>query len=370
MALQFFLARFVERRIWILRLLVVAVWVSAFRPLCAADLSEQDVKQAIDRGRRFLINEQAQDGSWVADPSIEVRAGITSLCILSLLNSGMSPQDPPVRRGLQYLRSISSDHLAPAYETYQVSLIIMALSAAKEKVDAVRIASLAQRLEDGQITEGNVGAWSYGLRNSRNPGGDQSNTQFAILGLREAVEAGASVSRQTWERARDYWERNQNSDGGWGYMLGGAGGLGGNPPSRGSMTVAGVASLSITQQMLQTDAGVAADGTPPCCDDPATDKAIQNGITWLGRSFSVHQNPGAGGHAWMLYYIYGIERAGRLTGQRFFGDHDWYREGTSMLLATQTVVDGSWVGTGTQESHPVCGTSLALLFLSKGLAPV
>ena len=360
--------RTVQPQLWLAFGLFVSFVSFSSGSVHAADLSELDVKQAIERAKKFLLKEQAQDGSWVAEA--DVRTGITSLCVLSLLNSGMSPQDGPVRRGLQYLRSRSADDFGGKYETYQVSLLIMALSAAKEKADGVKIAELAQRLEDGQITAENSGAWSYLLRNGRQMGGDQSNTQFAILGLREAVEAGASVNRQTWERARDYWERNQNNDGGWGYIVGGAGDLANRPPSRGSMTVAGVASLSITQQMLKSDAGVAADGTPPCCDDAVPDLAIQNGINWLSRSFSVHQNPGAGGHQWLLYYIYGIERAGRLTGQRFFGDHDWYREGTSMLMAIQNPVDGSIPGSGSHESQPVCGTSLGLLFLSKGLAPV
>lgn len=349
--------------------LVLALFISSLRGAECADLAENEVKQAIERGKKFLIQEQAQDGSWVAEP--EVQVGISSLCVLSLLNSGMTAQDPTIRRGLQYLRSRSQDDFGGRNETYQVSLMIMALSAAKEKSDAVRIADLAQRLENGQITSNNVGAWSYGLKNVSQNLGDQSNTQFAILGLREAVEAGASVSRRTWERARDYWERNQSPvDGGWGYLVGGADGDVGRPRSSGSMTVAGVASLAIIQQMLLSDADVAADGSPPCCNERPNDMAIQNGLNWLGRSFSVHHNPGGPGHSWLLYYIYGIERAGRLTGQRFFGDYDWYREGTAKLLAIQNPVDGHWVGTGTYESRPVCGTSLALLFLSKGLSPV
>ena len=39
--------------------------------------------------------------------------------------------------------------------------------------------------------------------------------------------------------------------------------------------------------------------------------------------------------AWLLYYLYGMERAGRLSGQRFFGDHDWYREVAEYLVAYQ-----------------------------------
>jgi hypothetical protein len=350
--------------------LATAMWCSIAEPVLAVDLSEVEVKQAIDRGKKYLISQQAQNGSWNIDSPIDVRAGITSLCVLSLLNSGMPAHDRVAQRGLQYLRRLSTDDLAGHYETYQVSLVIMALAAAKDKSDSVKIATLAQLLEDGQVTIGSIGAWSYGLHNERQTGGDQSNTQYAILGLREAVEAGVIVNRQTWERARDYWERNQNNDGGWGYATSEANDPGGKPPSRGSMTVAGVASLAITQQMLQSDEGVAADGTPPCCKDPVSDKKLQFGIDWLAKSFTVSHNPGAGGHAWLLYYIYGVERAGRLTGQRFFGDHDWYREGTAMLLATQNAVDGHWPGTGSYETQPVCGTSFALLFLSKGLAPV
>ncbi len=356
------------RQICVAFTLLASVSLSpSFGLIDAADLSEQEVKQAIDRGKKFLVQEQGHDGSWTVDSSSDDRIGITGLCVLSLLNCGMSAQDPPVRRGLQFLRSRSADDLAGHHETYQTSVVIMALVAAKDKADFAKISALAQRLEEGQIDQGNVGAWPYQLqRGGILAGGDQSNSQFAILGLREAVEAGYRADRLTWERARDYWELNQNHDGGWGYSPAGTG----NAPSRGSMTVAGVASLAITQQMLQSDSGVAPDGTPPCCNETVPDKALQNGISWLARSFSSTHNPGAGGHGWMLYYIYGVERAGRLSGQRFFGDHDWYREGTAMLLSTQNAVDGHWEGTASHEKSPVCGTSFALLFLSKGLAPV
>ena len=350
-----------QKKYTIFVILVASILSSVCKPVLAADLSEQEVKFAIERGKKYLIDKQKGDGSWTIDSAIEVRVGITSLCVLALINSGLTSQDPPVIKGLQYLRKISPEDLAGTFETYQNSLLIMALVAGKEKTDFAKISAFAQRLEEGQVTHANVGAWTYGLKNPS--GGDQSNTQFAILGLREAVEAGYQVNRQTWERAREYWESHQNHDGGWGYGF--------PSPSKGSMTVAGVASLSITQQMLKTDAGVAADGTPPCCADSPSDKPLQNGLSWLSRNFTVHQNPGIGGHSWMLYYIYGIERAGRLSGQRFFGDHDWYREGTAMLIASAKVVfDGHWEGTGSHENHGVCGTSLALLFLSKGLAPV
>jgi hypothetical protein len=68
------------------------------------------------------------------------------------------------------------------------------------------------------------------------------------------------------------------------------------------------------------------------------------------------------------YALYGIERAGRLSGQRFLGNVDWYRVGCEFLVDAQQG-NGSWVGGG-HEAHPVIATSFALLFLSKGRTPV
>jgi hypothetical protein len=291
---------------------------------------------------------------------------VTSLAVMALINCGMSPQDPPVKRGLAYLRRSEEDLNIGSHQTYQISLQIMALAAAKEKeIDALRIRDLAAKLEAGQIKRDNhSGGWDYNFSSSGFRS-DTSNSQFAVLGLREAVEAGATVSPETWKRARDYWTRAQNPDGGWGYEPQGRGSGG----SYGSLTVAGVSSLVICEQMLRSDAGVAADGTPPCCQGTEPNEPLDRGLRWLGQSFAVGHNPG-GPNGWLLYYIYGIERAGRLSGVRFFGDHDWYREGAAYLMALQNGVSGHWVGGGDVEGHPTVGTSMALLFLSKGLAPV
>lgn len=345
----------------LVRALLLATVLGCHGRLLAADLSATAVTEAIDHGRKFLISQQAADGHWDVNND-DYRLGITSMAVMALINCGMSPQDPPVKRGLNYLRKTYDD--IGHNETYQIALQIMALSAAREPgIDARRIAQLSQRLEEGQVKSGeDSGGWGYGLGAGRGRP-DPSNSQFAVLGLREAVEAGAVVSPETWTRAREYWVRAQNGDGGWSYQnIGGAGG------SWGSMTVAGVASLVICDQMLRTDAGVSPDGTPPCCQGTEPNPNLARGISWLSRNFATGQNPGNGG--WLLYYIYGVERAGRLSGVRFFGDHDWYREGAAYLLAIQTNVSGSWVGVGSAESHPVGGTCMALLFLSKGLSPV
>ena len=240
--------------------------------------------------------------------------------------------------------AVPLDDLTGSIETYQTSLMIMALVAAKDKADFAKISALAQRLEDGQITNGNVGAWAYGLRNG-GPlgGGDQSNTQFAVLGLRDAADAGYVANRLTWERIRRL--------------------LGDEPEPRWGL---GVSRDKCSQQRQhdrrgsfvtgnhlnkcqQSDAGVAADGTPPCCKAPEPDKALQNGIGWMARNFSVTHNPGAGGHSSHLYYVYGIERADGhdCPARDSLPTGDWYREGTAYLIGNnQNGVDGHWKGSG------------------------
>jgi hypothetical protein len=59
-----------------------------------------------------------------------------------------------------------------------------------------------------------------------------------------------------------------------------------------------------------------------------------------------------------------------MSGQRFIGGHDWYREGCEYLVEKQDKLTNGWVGAGFIENNPLVATPLALLFLSKGRRPV
>ncbi|MGC3967971.1 MAG: hypothetical protein QM775_11560 [Pirellulales bacterium] len=100
--------------------------------------------------------------------------------------------------------------------------------------------------------------------------------------------------------------------------------------------------------------------------EPVLDKAF----AWLERNFSVVRNPGT--KFFHTYYLYSVERIGRITGRRFVGAHDWYREGTTFLLATQEL-SGAWPSDLDDQEHeadPCIATSFALMFLAKGRRPV
>ena len=110
-------------------------------------------------------------------------------------------------------------------------------------------------------------------------------------------------------------------------------------------------------------------------DDPGV-AAIEKGLVWLGNNFSVRQNSGPGSlGTWHMYYLYAVERVGRLTSHRFitsrdFKRYDWYRMGAEQLIGMQDHLQGYWKGDRRAEAMPQISTSFALLFLSKGRRPV
>lgn len=334
--------------------LAVAIVATSGGVSSAADVSTEQVQKTIQRAVAYLRQQQGNEGTWLDWPPHV--GGTTALATLALLSAGVEPDDPAIQKGLKYLR-----RLKPA-STYVVSLQTMVLCKAEPTRDLMLIQDNVRWLEKTQISEGTrKGSWSY-------PGsaGDNSNAQFAILGLYEAEQAGAKVKRETWARAKVYWEKCQNPDGSWGYFEG--------QPGTGSMTCAGITSLVITSDRVQLpDAQVEGERIKCCQRAETTHDRIQRALQWLGseRNFSVHRNPGMPRQMWVLYYLYGLERVGRLTAQRFIGKHDWYREGTQALLKLRGEIRGDgWAGVGHGEQNPHIGTSFVLLFLSKGRWPV
>ena len=330
----------------------VMVFCSAASPQRAqAEITAEEVNEAIQRGVDYLKREQRQDGSW-EDP-VGYPGGITSLCTLALLNCGEPARGEAVQNAVNYLRK------AKLQMTYSTALQTMVFCAAEPATNMALIKRNALWLEQNQKRMGPMaGSWGYPQAE-----GDNSNSQFALLALHEAERVGVEVNDRTWELARAYWTQNQNHNGSWGYKpnLGGTG----------SMTCAGIAALVITSDRLSRGDAEADGDHVSCCGEQQDHIQLEQALAWMGRNFSVHVNPGTHGQqGWLLYYLYGVERAGRLTNQRFLGGHDWYREGAELLVSLQDQLSGYWKGSGHAEDDPHLATSLALLFLSKGRRPV
>lgn len=318
-------------------------------PAVPQEVTAAKVDKAIDGGIRFLLSAQLPDGGW---PEFgDYSHGVSSLVTLALLNSGMEPDAPATARALRHLAGQELN------KVYTVSLQTMAFCAANPNKYAAQIERNARWLAEAQLDHG---GWSYDMSRG---GGDPSNSQFALLALHEAQAAGAVLPAATWElvfgRARLYWEALQNDDGSFSYSP--------SLPGRGSMTCAGVASLVIVGSQLE-ELEASAGGRISCCGfEHSSQDRIRRGMEWMGKHFTVEGNPGMGA-SYHLYYIYALERAGRMTGQRFIGQHDWYREGSDHIIRVlQDNIKGSILPTSrSYQGNEYSETAFGLLFLSKG----
>lgn len=186
------------------------------------------------------------------------------------------------------------------------------------------------------------------------PEGDNSNMQYALLGLRAAAESGCLIPEETWARARAHVAKAQQADGGLGYDTS-------RTQSTHTMTTAGAAMLAICDFYLKKDLKA----------DPELGKML----SWLEKNFSVEEStcifPGDSAH---YYYLYGLERAAVLADADRLGAHDWYAEGAAWLVAKQGK-DGAWQDPtaavwGKAVLTPEIDTALAILFLRRSTVPL
>jgi hypothetical protein len=226
--------------------------------------------------------------------------------------------------------------------------------------DVLWVNELARWLVVAQTKDG---GFSYGSPARGAATYDFSNGQFALLGLKAAVRCGVRVPKDVWFRAADLLLDTQEKRGpavgrfaptgvddpeyaagglretgkdaarGWGYRSGN--------PATGSMTAGGVSSLVICRSELLGSPGWGAEA------DRRMTRGIRDGLAWLGGHFTVAGNPGIPGamafhEIWHYYFLYGLERAGVLSGVSHMERHDWYPEGARFLLESQRD-DGSWI---------------------------
>lgn len=349
-------------------LLTVIFLAFASHESAFAEVTAEQVREAIRRGAQYLKGQQNVKGGWLERAGQP--GGVSALCTLALLEAGEPVDSPAMQKALTYLRSLGEPKA-----TYTTALQTMVFCLAAPEQDRLLIARNAKWLADHQVASGErAGTWTYFDQVSALTRGDNSNTQFALLGLHEAEQIGIEIDPAVWQRGLAYWESCQNNDGGWSYFK-----AVGNEPtlgSTGSMTCAGIGALVICQGSLASGDARVSGQTVLCCGQHEDNDRLERGLDWLGSKFTVANNPGPSGgqldisRAGLLYYLYGIERIGRLTGRRYFGGHDWYREGAEMLIENQDKLSGYWKGLGHGEETPTIATSLALLFLSKGRRPV
>jgi VWFA-related protein len=323
-------------------------------------LTQQEIDRAIVHGVAFLKEEQGARGEWTYDLGGDHTLGITALAGLALMENGVEPSDRSIGKAAEVVTTLAKR----SEQTYDIALAILFLARAQKGQpgpnDAL-IRRLAIRLAGGT----NEGFWTYNVpfnpeteetgrsasqartrrpfRFRRAQGGDNSNTQFALLGIWAAGRHGFD-SNAALEAIDDHFRQTHDSEGRWGYRPGEA--------PRPSMTCAGLMGLAIAsaRPALAERQNARARGAALAADPEFTAalRAVSSDAREIDRGSDI-------------YYIWSLERVCVALGLRDLDGFDWYAAGAAELLGRQQA-DGGWPQA---QWGRLPNTCLALLFLRK-----
>jgi hypothetical protein len=374
-----------------------------------AGIDARRVDEAIRKGVEFLKTSDSPPGPYGVKNSDE-------LILLTYIHGGVPEGDPAFQELLKKVLE------APLETTYNVALQAVALEELHRVKYQARIAQCAQFLVDNQCKNGQ---WSYGkptiaatdldvptggaapevrsggrvldfgtvpakpkvtrkipVRRTREgiDAGDNSNSQYAALGLRACHDAGIVFPKDVATLARKFWTESAIGDAGKGGAVS-TGPITGTPQGwcyKGyhhqlkyckspdtaytSMTAGAVGAVTIYDYMLGLDW--------------KKDRTVQNGLAWLVKNWSWSENVGpceigqSVPKAWLFYGFYAVERVGMLADLPKIGPYDWYREGATVLLDAQKP-NGSWnTSDGSMSKKPTWDTCFAILFLKRATRPL
>ena len=353
-----------------------------------ADVTDDDIQEAIDRAAAWLFTQQRPNGlfsdtgyfAFQQQPTADQKSegGLEAMAMLGLAFAPVSIKDERMLKGFDTLiRMEMNDIYCVAPRVMIVARLLHTLD--RERQELAR-ACLVKDIKAIQESQNDGGAWGYSSARKapETHGWDFSNTQMAVLALSEAEMAGVELDPTALLKVQQLLLERQRKDGGWNYgMRGGFQDrkdpnpddpeivpyVNGPYPngSYGSMTAAAVATLFITRDVLYRGIGCPCRGERSGRRPKKLDEAIDRGLDWLGRNFRADKNP-FGSPGWTLYWLYSCERVGLAAGIKYFGTHDWYREGAEVVLGTQNA-NGSW-------NSNIPNTAYAVCFLAKGRAPV
>jgi hypothetical protein len=376
---------------FILSLLLAQDPKKAEPPPPVAGVDEIKVAQAIEKGVAFLKTAKSPDFH-------NAYRNSDVLILWTFIHAGVPRNDPKFQ---QLFESCMNE---PLDKTYKVALLAMCL----EEIDRVKyqekIAHCAQFLVDNQCQNGQ---WSYGsptefikdvkvpepaksVATSAKPremtkegkpkvvqhvgvkklkegpaDGDNSNTQYAALGLRACFDSGVMIPEGVillavkWLRESQFPDRKKDKDGkemkhppvpsgisgkieGWNYKSEASD----ERSPYHAMTAGSVGGLLIYNYMLDRNS--------------KNDSFIKAGMNWLTQHYQIAP--------WNTYYMYALERAGIYYGTEKLGENVWYRDGANAYLKSQAA-DGSW-GKDTDWFNTTWDTCFAVLFLRRAARPL
>ena len=364
---------------------LAAAVAAAVAPAAGALAATPDqVDRSVDRGVAYLYAHQ-RGGNWETaaaarpgidppnDPNGLQYGGVTALATFALLSGGQSSSDPRIKAAVDWLERCDMKGTYAIGLRSQVWSLLPADPLVKRAMERDRDL-LLHGIRVGLKGPEEIANGYFGYGQGMPPYQyDHSVSQFGVLGLSALEQGGMEVSTAAWREMDRAWRSQRQPDGAWCYLdrpidiEGRHANLAGQGGELLSMTAAGVATLFITQDY----ANVAAH-----CDGNINDPDLAAGLAWVATHLDRIDAPGWA-KAWEYYTLFGIARIGQASGYKYLGHTDWFQWGADRLLRRQDP-GGSWGGGtgllfapgGQPVDQGVYDTSFALLFLSRGRAPV
>ena len=339
-------------------LAVLGLTLSLTLPTARAGVPAEDVRQALDRAAKFLLDGQSGD-NWEAAPTAdyyaEQKTGWTALAVDALLSAKVSPRDPKVEAAVKFLKGHSTSGV------YALGLRMQVWQRLPRAADVKRAAQddLDKLLAD--VGRRGEAQGMYGYFGPTKTAYSHSRTQYAVQGAAAAEEMGLEVPSAWWRTVEAAWVDHQAADGGWTYTKKNTQG---HPETNGMTTVA-VASLLLAHEALHQDESNDCRGAVP-------DPAIAKGLKWLADHADTIGTDDRSPRAYPYPTLYGVERVGAAGGIKYFGTVNWYEKGATWLLSTQHK-DGSWGTRAKQLDGSTAAfqdTCFAMLFLARGQVPL
>lgn len=391
--------------------------VGVLGPLTHADALSDKIDRAAERGVQALRAAYEKGGPVIgraADGYNDM--GRAALVGLTLLECGVPAEDPLVRKIADKVREQSVD----ATRVYNLSLGILLFDRLGDDRDVPLIHAMAVRLMEAQFKEGGwsytttgpdekevqrlksaiqqraelrtgdkprprqpkgepppfdpdlaerldrlgkLGLGDYQAKLQNQPFGnligviDNSNTQFAIMGLWAARHHGIPADGSL--RLCEAYFRATHTNGTWGYNSAGM-----EPHGRTAMTCAGLMGLAIgagvvRDREMKTIPG-AKGGKPPSLKDPLHDPIIQAGLNFVGAHLAKMVADGLQRVQLDYYFIWSVERVGVTYSLTTMAGQKWHELGATILILHQ-LPDGTW----SNNYGPLVDTCFALMFLKK-----
>ncbi|MEO1009244.1 MAG: prenyltransferase/squalene oxidase repeat-containing protein [Planctomycetota bacterium] len=258
---------------------------------------------AIDRGLRFLAEQQNEDGSF-GDGNWGRGVAVTSLAGLAFMADGHTPgrgrYGEQVRRALEYVldRSSESGLLAddqapsPMYGHGFAALFlgeVYGMAGGDPELNERLHEAVVKAVRLIERSQNEEGGWRY---NPVPNDADVSVTICQVMALRSARNAGIEVSKDVIDDAVEYVKSCQNADGGFRYQ---------RRPGRSAWprSAAGVATLFYAGEFADESID---DGTNYLLREALPGRGLRRGYFYYGHYYAVQAMFLAGGDAWRIWW--------------------------------------------------------------------